>query len=265
MAEEIRITVLMGIYNCAATLDEALESLYAQTYQGFKVVLCDDGSTDNTYEVAQRHATAHPNVVLIRNERNMGLNFTLNHCLEHADTEYCARMDGDDISLPDRFEKEINFLDEHPEYDIVSGPMNYFDESGIFRVGHGKGEITKRDFIAGTPICHAPCMVRTVAYKAVGGYTVDKRLLRVEDYHLWFKMYASGYKAYMLKDPIYSMRDDRNAARRRKFRGYWNGFNLRRKGYDMLGLPKRVKIYALRPLLVWALPNFLYNYLHRRK
>ena len=265
MAEKIRISVLMGIYNCAATLDEALESLYAQTYQGFKVILCDDGSTDNTLEVAQRHAAAHSNVVLIRNERNMGLNFTLNHCLEHADTEYCARMDGDDISLPDRFEKEFAFLDEHPEYDIVSGPMNYFDENGVFKVGKGYGEVKKQNFIHGSPICHAPCMVRTKAYKDVGGYTVDKRLLRVEDYHLWFKMYAKGYKAYMLKDPIYSMRDDRNAIARRNMRGKINQAYVKFIGFKMLKMPLWCYIYCLKPILVGLLPRPVYKYLHQRR
>ena len=115
-----RISVIMGIYNCANTLVEALDSLYAQTCQDFKIILCEDGSTDDTYQVAADYAARHDNIVLIRNERNMGLNHTLNRCLELADTEYVARMDGDDISLPSRFEKEINFRDKHPEYAIVS-------------------------------------------------------------------------------------------------------------------------------------------------
>ena len=76
-----RISVLMGIYNCASTLQEALDSLYAQTCQDFKVVLCDDGSSDNTLQIAEQNAHLHPNVVVIKNERNMGLNYTLNHCL----------------------------------------------------------------------------------------------------------------------------------------------------------------------------------------
>lgn len=83
-----RISVLMGIYNCAPYLQEALDSLYAQTYQDFKIILCDDGSKDDTYAIAQRNAVEHQNIVLVRNERNMGLNYTLNHCLEYADTEY---------------------------------------------------------------------------------------------------------------------------------------------------------------------------------
>ena len=265
MAEEIRISVLMGIYNCAATLDEALESLYAQTYQGFKVILCDDGSTDNTLEVAQRHAAAHPNVVLIRNERNMGLNFTLNHCLEHADTEYCARMDGDDISLPTRFETEIKFLDEHPEYDIVTTPMKHFDETGIYRIGVGGMEPDVKDFPKSTPFCHAPCMVRTKAYKAVGGYTVDKRLLREEDYHLWIKMYKQGFRGYTIKEPLYMMRDDRNAARRRTFRARKNEAYVKHLACKELRLPFYYHIHCLKPLILGIMPTWLYNFLYRLK
>ena len=117
--EEPRISVIMGIYNCAPTLAEALDSLLAQTYQGFKVIMCDDGSSDNTVEVAQTYVNRYPDKFIIaKNGHNMGLNFTLNHCLEYVDTEYVARMDGDDISLPQRFEKEIAFLDEHSEMAI---------------------------------------------------------------------------------------------------------------------------------------------------
>jgi glycosyltransferase involved in cell wall biosynthesis len=90
--------------------------------------------------VARAYAENHENITLVRNEKNMGLNYTLNRCLEYADTEYCARMDGDDISLPTRFEKEIKFLDAHPEYAIVSTQMQHFDAEGVFRVGKGKGE-----------------------------------------------------------------------------------------------------------------------------
>lgn len=70
---EYRISVLMGIYNCAATLQEALDSLYAQTYQGFKIILCDDGSKDDTLKIALDNASMHPNVVVIKNDKNMGL------------------------------------------------------------------------------------------------------------------------------------------------------------------------------------------------
>lgn len=254
----------MGIYNCASTLDEALQSLYEQTYQRFKVILCDDGSTDGTYEVAKRHADTHDNVILICNERNLGLNATLNHCLEYADTEYVARMDGDDISLPTRFEQEVEFLDSHPEYAIVSGPMIYFDEGGEFRRGKGRGEVKPRDFIKGTPFCHAPCMVRREVYEAVRGYSTEPWTMRVEDYHLWFKMYAAGFQGYNLSEPIYAMRDDRNARSRRTFRNYLNVTRVQFWGYHQLCLPWWARIYLLRSLLTPLCPAPIYKILHRR-
>ena len=254
----------MGIYNCAATLQEALDSLYAQTYQGFKIILCDDGSKDDTLKIALDNASMHPNVVVIKNDKNMGLNFTLNHCLEHADTEYVARMDGDDISLPTRFEKEINFLDHHPEFAVVSTPMIFFDEGGEFRKGRGKGNVEKIDFVRGTPICHASCMARTKVFKDVGGYSVANNLLRVEDYHLWFKIFASGYKMYMLNECLYKMRDDRNAMARRNWKGRCNEMYVRHIGFKMIGLPWYYQIFAIEPILKYFAPKFVYNYFHRK-
>ena len=82
----------------------------------------------------------------------------------------------------------------------------------------------KRDFLQGTPFCHAPCMVRAEAFAAVGGYAEDKKLLRVEDYDLWTRMYAAGFRGMNLDHPLYLMRDDRNAVKRRKFRYRINEF-----------------------------------------
>lgn len=255
----------MGIYNCVATLAEALDSLYAQTFQSFEIILCDDGSTDDTYAVAKRYADAHDNIVLVRNEKNMGLNYTLNHCLEYADTEYCARMDGDDISLPTRFEEEIKFLDHHPEYAIVTTPMIHFDEKGIYRENRGAKEPKLTDFPKSTPFCHAPCMVRTEAYRAVGGYTVDDKLLREEDYHLWIKMYVKGFRGYTLEEPLYMMRDDRNAARRRNFKARKNEAYVKHLAVKMLGLPFYYNIYCLEPLIKGIMPNWLFYILYKLK
>lgn len=260
-----RITVIMGIYNCADTLIEALESLEAQTYKNFKVVLCDDGSKDNTLQVALKWAETHSNYLVIQNDRNMGLNFTLNHCLEYADTEFIARMDGDDISLPTRFEKEISFLDSHPEYAVVSTPMIYFDENGEFRAGSSNGEVAAKDFIHGTPICHAPSMSRTEVIKSVGGYSVDDKLLRVEDYHLWFKVYAAGNKLYMLNEHLYKMRDDRNAVARRNWLTRKNEAYVKHIGYKMIGLQWWYQVYSIVPLIKYFTPIWIYRIAHRNK
>lgn len=260
-----KISVIMGIYNCASTLQEALNSLYAQTYQNFEIILCDDGSVDNTYEIALENQRKHSNIVLLKNAQNEGLNKTLNKCLAVAQGEYIARMDGDDLSLPNRFEKEIQFLEAHTDFAIVSSPMEYFDENGTYRVGQGKGEVRKKDFIKGSPICHAPCMVRHEAYIKVGGYSEDPKYLRVEDYNLWFKMYAAGYKAFILPEPYYKMRDDSNATSRRKWWGYVNEYRVMKTGFKMIRLPIWYQFYALRPLIIGMLPKWLYNYLHKRK
>ena len=261
-----RISVIMGIYNCASTLVEALDSLYTQTYQDFKIIMCEDGSADDTYCVAERYAKSHENIVLIKNDRNMGLNYSLNRCLELADTEYVARMDGDDISLPERFEKEVNFLDEHPEYGFVSGQMVYFDNNGDFLCGIENGEPSKNDFIHGRAFCHAPVMIRKTAYQDVGGYTVSNYLLRVEDQHLWLKLYKCGYKGYNLPIPIYKMRDDRSASARRSFVNRRNEAYIKLQICHYFNLPWwRYLECAFVPFIKWMMPKRLYMALHRSR
>ena len=256
----------MGIYNCESTLDEAIESILSQTYTSWKMIMCDDASSDNTYSVAQKYVEKYPEkFILIKNEKNMGLNYTLNHCLQYADTKYVARMDGDDISLPERFEKEVTFLKENPEYAIVSAQMECFDESGVFGKSGGFGEAKREDIPKNTPFCHAPCMVLKEAYDAVGGYSVSNKLLRVEDYELWVKMYAAGYKGYNLPEVLYRMRDDRNATKRRKFRYRINEAYVRYLAVKRLGLSKKYLIYMLRPILVGILPTWLYTLLHKKR
>lgn len=254
----------MGIYNCASTLQEALDSLYAQTFQDFEIVLCEDGSKDDTYAVALENQRQHANIVLLRNEHNLGLNATLNKCLAVAKGEYIARMDGDDISLPTRFGKQVVFLDEHPEYAVVSAPIIYFDENGEFRRGKGKGEVVARDFVHGSPVCHAPCMARAEVFRSVGGYSVDDWLLRAEDYHLWFKIFAAGHKLYMMDECLYKMRDDRSATIRRNWRTRRNETYVKHIGYRMIGLPFYYQIYAIVPVIKYFTPRFIYDYFHRK-
>lgn len=262
----VDITVLMGIYNCAETLPEALDSLLNQTYNSWKCVLCDDGSIDNTYEVAEEYVNKYPDkFLLIKNEHNMGLNITLNNCLALADTEYVARMDGDDLSEPTRFEKEILFLKENIDFAIVSTPMTYFDETGVFRVGKSVENPTKEQIATGGYICHAPCMIRTDAIKSVGGYTVDDKVLRVEDVDLWIKLYLKGYKCHNLSEPLYRMRDDRNAVARRKFKYRVNATRVRLKACKAMNLGLKHRILCLRPIVVGLLPKHLYLWLHRNK
>ena len=260
------ISVIMGIYNCADTLPEAMDSLLGQTVQDFEVILCDDGSTDETYTVAERFHEAHPDkIVLLQNEKNEGLNHTLNVCLAAAKGKYIARMDGDDRCAPDRFEKELQAMEENPSIAIVSTDMCYFDETGTWGLISHPTDPEPRDFMHGTPFCHAPCMVRKEAYEAVGGYTEDKRLLRVEDYNLWMKMYEAGFRGRNIHEPLYEMRDDRNAYSRRKFKYRLNEAYAINLAVKKLKLPVYGYAYVLRPIIVGLLPKKVYDKLHKKK
>lgn len=260
-----RVSIIMGIYNNSKTLGEAIDSILEQSFTDWRLIMCDDGSIDDTYAIAEAYKNKHSDkILLIKNDKNMGLNYTLNHCLKHVDTEYVARMDGDDISLPERFQKEVDFLDSHPEYAIVSTPMIYFDEDGEFRSGVGKGEPDVNRIARGTPFCHAPCMVRREAYDAVGGYDVSDYRLRVEDWDLWVRMYAAGFKGYNLKEPLYKMRDDRNAYSRRKFKYRLNESRVIVSAIKKLRLSKSNYIWVLRPIVAGLAPKCIYEFIHKR-
>lgn len=261
---KLRISVIMGIYNCSSTLVEALDSLMSQTYKDFKIILCDDGSTDDTYNVALDYASKHDNIILIKNKKNIKLAGTLNHCLEYVDTEYVARMDGDDISLPERFEKEINFLDNHPEYALVSCPMYYFDENGIWMTGKAKKKPTKEDFSNGSLFCHAPMMMRTKVIKEVGGYTDEPWTVRIEDYYLWFKIYKAGYVGYNLQEPLYKMRDGQDAFKRRTAKVRWIAYKTSVRVKKSLGL-KHPYLSGIHNVAKIFVPSFIVKLYRKRK
>ncbi len=254
----------MGIYNCASTLHEALDSLLNQTYQGFKVIMCDDSSTDETTAIAQEYVSRYPGkFILIHNEKNLKLAASLNHCLEYADTEYVARMDGDDLCDPTRFEKLIDFLDEHPQYSHVSTAMKLFDETGFY--GQTKtltAEPTVNDFKNGTPYFHAPSLFRKSALDKVGRYTAEPRVERVEDYYLWYKFHKNGLQGYNLAEPLYWMRNDKNAFARRRFKDRLRSYKVKIEVLAGLKVPFGW-FYALRDLAKGFVPVVVIRYIRK--
>ena len=262
---ERKVSVIMGIYNCADTLSEAIDSLLVQTFADWELIMCDDGSTDDTVVVARSYEERYENILLIQNSRNIGLPATLNRCIEYADSEYIARMDGDDISMPNRLEKEVRFLDEHPEYALVSCEMIHFDENGEWGISRYEEKPEKRDFLKKSPFCHAGCIMRTSALRDVGNYTVNEELRRGQDYWLWHKFYCAGYKGYNLQEPLYKMRDGQEALKRRTFRSSIYSMKTQWRIFSNLGLPWLCRFKALRGPMVAMLPKFLYVFLHKRK
>lgn len=266
-----KISIIMGIYNCGKTLDEALKSILDQTYTDWEIVMCDDGSSDNTLEIAEKYQANYPEkVIVLKNEQNMGLNATLNKCLKATKGEYIARQDGDDISLPDRFMKEVQFLDKHKEFAFVSTYMSFFDDTGIWGEWKTPKIPTRMDFFKQSPcFCHAPCMIRKEAFIAVGGYTVEDKFLRCEDINLWYKLYADGYKGYNIQQPLYMMRDDRNAYSRRTIKNRMNIIRteldgmkrLKCRGFEYCYFLKK----AVKHLALAVMPEAVYMKLHKMR
>lgn len=265
-----KVSIIMGIYNCAPTLREAVDSILAQTLADWQLIMCDDGSRDGTYAIAAEYRDAYPDkMLLLKNDRNMGLNHTLNRCLHAATGEYVARMDGDDVSLPDRLAKEAAFLDSHPEYAIVSTPMIFFDEHGDWGRCFCIEKPQKHDFIKHSPVhCHAPCMIRREAYLAVEGYTEDRRMLRFEDVNLWYKLYAKGYQGYNLEEPLYKMRDDQAATSRRGLKSRMNGVYVTYVGFRLFEFPWYMYGYVildfLKHFIKGIMPEWLYLKFHKK-
>lgn len=262
----VTVSVIMGIFNCEETLAEAVDSIINQTYGDWELIMCDDGSKDDTYEIALHYQKRYPDkIVVLKNEKNEGLNATLNKCLKSARGTYIARMDGDDICSPERFEKELTVLEQEADVAIVSTDMIHFDSAGEWgRVSHPTYP-KNIDFLNGTPFCHAPCMVRKEAYDAVEGYSVDEKYMRVEDFHLWLKMYKAGFKGKNIHEVLYSMRDDQNARNRRKFRHRINESYVRYLALKEFKLPIWGYIFVLRPIVVGLLPVGVYDLLHKMK
>ena len=122
----------MAAYNSETTIAESIESVVHQTFTDWEFILCDDGSSDNTYRIIKEYEARYPGKIIgIQNERNSKLPYSLNHCLQYASGQYIARMDADDRCYPDRLEKQYAFLSAHPEIDVVGTGMTCFDGDRI--------------------------------------------------------------------------------------------------------------------------------------
>lgn len=250
-----KVSVIMAVYNAEDTLRTSIDSILAQTYRDWELVLCDDCSTDSTPELIAEYSARYPDqIVAIKNEVNSKLPFSLNHCLQVAKGEYIARMDADDISKPERLEKQVVFLDAHPELAVVGTSMIRFDENGEFGKLISDAEPSARSLRTGVPHYHATIMMRKSVYDAVGGYTVCARTERGQDVDLWFKVYAKGYLGANLPDYLYLVREDRAAIRRRKLKHDLYFARTRLIGYRMLHFPLHWYIFAFSPIVSHFIP-----------
>lgn len=186
------ISILVPIYNVERYILDTLHSIAVQTYPNFEVILIDDCSKDGTYDLVKSFCDKDSRFKVLRNERNLKIAETLNHALSHANGGYIARCDGDDLMMPDRLERQIQWLDMHQEIDLVGCSFIAIDESGSFlrHEQYPSGpELLVKILPYCTPVPHI-WLARREVYDAVGRY----RIPTVEDYDFLLRANANGFK-----------------------------------------------------------------------
>lgn len=265
MNESKKVSLLVGIFNCADTLAQCIESVLNQTYTNFELILCDDCSCDDTYEVAKSYAERDNRIVLIRNKENIKLGRTLNRCLSVATGEYCARLDGDDYCAPDRLEKQVAFLNDHPQFDCVGTYMQIVDGTDTVKI-RKVIEFPEIQYLAqSNPCCHATMMMRTEVLREINGYDVRPETERIEDVDMFWRFYLAGHKAANILEPLYFVREDPDTYKRRKAKFNISCAKYRYKACKKAGLSFRYRLLACRQLIIAFTPNSIVRLYHSIK
>lgn len=267
MAETPIVSVIMGVYNTnnENMLRLAIDSILNQTLSNIEFIICDDGSIDGTYETLIRLYGKYKNIVIIRNKENSGLAKTLNNCLKIAKGKYIARMDADDISNIDRLKIQMEFLEEYKEYSFVGCCSLLFNDNCIWGERKTKENPDKEDFLFGTPFIHPTIMMRKEVYEALNGYKVSKLTRRAEDYDLFMRAYAKGFKGYNIQQNLYSFREDNNAYKRRAYKHRLEEAKVRYYGFKELNLLPKGYIYILKPIIVGLIPQKILSIFRNEK
>ena len=251
----MKISVLMSVYNADKYLTEAMDSILAQTYPDFEMIVVNDKSTDKSGDILKAFAQKDPRIVILENAQNLGLTRSLNRGLAIAKGEYVARMDADDISAPDRFQKQVLFLDMHPDYSFVSCIGRYIDENGNPEQLRPFPE-TNEEIYAMMPkvdaVMHPGVMFRRKDIAQIGNYCEDFRV--VQDYDLWFRGMAAGYKFYNIQEPLVLFRRDESYNTRKSTAYRLVDYQVRKKGYRINKVPLHKRIYLLVPLALAYIP-----------
>lgn len=180
-----KVSVLLPNYNNGPYLKEALDSLFRQSYQNFVIFFVDDCSTDDSLEIARSYKDER--LKIIEKDKNSGIVDTLNKGLALIDTPYFIRMDGDDISTPDRFEKLIHFMELNPEIGVCSSDIQTFGKDDVLFEYERNVEMNKANLIFGHSLGHASSIFRTAVFKEFG-ITYRDLFWRLEDYDLFYQL-----------------------------------------------------------------------------
>jgi len=199
-----KVSVVMSVYNGEKYLREAIESILNQSFREFEFIIVNDGSTDKTTEIIGSYNDSR--IAIINNEKNIGLTKSLNKGLKIVKGEYVARMDADDISLPERLEKQVKFLDSHKNVGLVGAPPILIDERGnglrLIKM-KTKSEEIKKGLWKGNQFCHGSVMFRKECLEKAGFYREEFKT--AQDYDLWLRI-SEFWNIANLKEPLYNLR-----------------------------------------------------------
>lgn len=199
------ISIGMPVYNCEATVAEAIASVLNQTFEDWELILYDDGSTDRTIAISRQFTD--PRVHVIAGGKNCGLPACLNKIIANCRSQFFARMDGDDIAYPDRLQRQLEYLQNHAEVDLVAGSILVFRSEGS-ALGVRRGAATHVQICAhpcaGIPMAHPTWMGRTEWFRH-NPYNVE--MVRMEDWELLFRTYQHSQFAN-LPEIILGYRED---------------------------------------------------------
>lgn len=194
-----KVSVIMPAYNAEKYLPDAIMSVQAQTFSDWELVICDDCSTDHTYQVALDYAQKDTRIKLIRNEKNSGVAQTRNNALDAATGEYIAFLDSDDLWLPDKLQKQIDFMRDRGCVLSYTAYQKFFDDSGQKgKTIPAKERMTAKQIYGDTSI---GCLTVLVNRKQVGAFHMPL-LKHTEDNCTWQEILSRGYTAYGLNEVL---------------------------------------------------------------
>lgn len=262
------VSVIIPTHNAENTIDRCLESVVNQTYKNLQVICCDDCSKDKTWEKLLEWHKKDLRIEVIKNDTNMRAAYTRNQCISKAIGTYIAQIDDDDYMVLERIEKQVAFLEEHHEYDFVSSGAYLFDENGIWgQASRPKGySPLPRDFLWNSCFINPTVTFRTTSLKSVNGYRVAKETRRAQDYDLFMRLYAHGYKGFILPELLtYYYRGEKSYPKC-KYRYRIDEAKIRYKNFRKLGLMPKGMIYVIKPLIVGLLPiKFIESFKKRNR
>jgi glycosyltransferase involved in cell wall biosynthesis len=175
------VSVIMPVYNAAPYLREAIDSIVAQTFQSWELILLNDGSTDDSLQIAQSYTDSR--FKILDSEKNHGLIYQLNRGMEAAQGRYIARLDADDIALPGRLQRQFDYLEQHPETGLLGGFARVIGTDEIMQHSTNREEIVI-ELLYRNAFIHSTVMFRKSVYMSVsGGFKEDYK--HAEDYHMW--------------------------------------------------------------------------------